>query len=173
MPVLLETLRALARKGACALTAVAPVATRLVIGQMLFFSGQGKLARLPEIVSQFHDWGVPLPGLVAPATATIELVGGLMLFFGLGTRAAALLLMGVLFGAFTTAHAGELSHAWRIWDSSKEVPLLNDIAAVPVFAFLLWLAAYGPGWLSLDRLVTRFWPAWRLGGAAPAPSQPG
>jgi len=173
MSISLDLLRALAHKGICALTEAAPVATRLVLGQMLYFSGTGKLGRLPEIVEQFHTWGVPLPGLIAPVTATIELVGGLLLFFGLGTRIAALLLMGVLFGAFTTAHADELSHAWRIWDSSKDVPLLNDIAAVPPFAFLLWLAAYGPGWLSLDRLVTRFWPAWRLDAAAAPPAKPG
>jgi len=110
---------------------------------------------------------------VAPVTATIELVGGLMLFVGLGTRVAALLLIGVLCGALATAHAGQLSHAWRIWDSSDEVPLLNDIAALPPLAFLLWLAAYGPGWPSLDRLLTRFWPAWRLDAGAAGPAGPG
>ncbi len=166
----LDMLRALARKGACALASLAPVATRLVLGQMLFFSGHGKLEHLADTVKAFVGWGVPLPELVAPATATVELVGGLMLFFGLGTRIAALLLIGVLCGALATAHAGQLSHAWRLWDSSDEVPLLNDIAALPPFAFLLWIAAYGPGWLSLDRLITRFWPAWRLDAPAAGPT---
>jgi putative oxidoreductase len=170
MPDRLDTLRALAAKGTCALAAAAPVVTRLVLGQMLYFSGHGKLEHLPGIVEQFTKWGVPLPGLVAPVTATIELIGGLMLFFGLGTRIASLLLIGVLCGALSTAHAGQLSTAWRIWDSSDDVPLLNSIDAVPPLAFLLWIAAYGPGWLSLDRLITRWWPSWRL--AAPAPCCP-
>jgi putative oxidoreductase len=169
----LDTLRALANKGVCALTGAAPVVTRLVLGQLLFFSGHGKLEHLADTVTNFVGWGVPMPGLIAPATATVELVGGLMLFVGLGTRVAALLLIGVLCGALSTAHAGQLSHAWRIWDSSEEVPLLDDIAALPPLAFLLWIAAYGPGWLSLDRLVTRWWPAWRLGGAPASPPQPG
>jgi putative oxidoreductase len=172
MPDRLDTLRALANTGTRALAEVAPVVTRLVLGQSLYFSGHGKLEHLADTVKAFVGWGVPLPQLIAPATASIELVGGLLLFFGLGTRLAALLLLGVLCGALTTAHAGQLSHAWRIWDSSEDVPLLDDILAIPPFAFLLWIAAYGPGWLSLDRLVTRFCPAWRLRPAAAEAAPP-
>lgn len=163
----LDALRPHARHLVCALSAAAPVATRLVLGQMLFFSGHGKLEHLDETIKAFVGWGVPLAGLVAPATATAELVGGVLLFVGLGTRLAALMLIGVLCGALATAHAGQLSHAWRIWDSSDEVPLLNDIAALPPLVFLLWLAAYGPGKLSLDRLLTAWWPAWRLDNPKP------
>jgi uncharacterized membrane protein YphA (DoxX/SURF4 family) len=158
MFALIDLIIVYGRKAICILKLVAPVATRMIMGQMLYFSGHGKLIdHLPDTIQQFTKWGVPMPGLVAPMTATVELVGGLMLFFGLGTRVAALALIGILFGALTTAHAEQMATAWRIWDSSENVPLLNDIAAIPPMAFMLWLFVYGPGWLSVDTLIARAW----------------
>ena len=166
MFALIDLITVFGRKAVCIIQMIAPGATRVLMGQMLYFSGHGKLHNLPETVKAFVGFGVPFPELIAPLTATIEMVGGLAIFFGLGTRIAALMLIGILIGALTTAHAGQMAHAWRIWDSSDDVPLLNDIAAFPPLVFMLWLFVSGPGWLSLDTLIARKWASLRRADAA-------
>jgi putative oxidoreductase len=44
-------------------------------------------------------WGVPAPGLTAPLTAGVEIVAGILLVLGLGTRIAAMALSVVSIGA--------------------------------------------------------------------------
>jgi hypothetical protein len=53
-----------------------------------FMHGYQKLFMLgvAGVSSFFTQIGVPLPGLAAPAVSVLELVGGLLLLVGLGTR---------------------------------------------------------------------------------------
>ncbi len=69
---------------------------RLVIGVEFFLSGKGKLGSLDDLIGSFESWGIPLAHVQAPVVATIELVGGLCLALGLGSRIFSALLTGVM-----------------------------------------------------------------------------
>ncbi len=81
----------------------------------------------------------------------LELVGGILLALGLGTRLIALLLFGNMTVAYYTG------------DHDAFLGIFSDpdkfVAAAP---FSYWLASliilvYGPGFLSLDALIERKW----------------
>ncbi|WP_030666318.1 DoxX family protein [Streptomyces rimosus] len=88
-------------------------------------------------------------GLTVPAgswpgwyAAVIQLVGGVLVMVGLGTRSAAFISSGSMAYAYFSAHAGT-----ALW------PLQNggELSALFCWAFLL-LVFTGPGVWSLDRL---------------------
>jgi putative oxidoreductase len=95
-------------------------------------------------------FGFPAPSL-GPATALtifsglLELVGGLGLLLGLGTRLFAFLLSGEMAVAYFMVHAPRSIY-----------PLLNrgELAAVYCFIFLYFAVAGGGPW-SIDRLFHR------------------
>lgn len=74
-----------------------------------------------------------------------ELVGGALLAIGLWSRPVALVLSGVMAAAYFIGHSGRGFY-----------PLLNggELAALYCFVFL-YLAAAGPGPLSVDALLRR------------------
>jgi uncharacterized membrane protein YphA (DoxX/SURF4 family) len=47
---------------------------------------------LQGVTGFFGDQGIPLPGIMAPLVSAIEVVGGLALIVGFGTRIASILL---------------------------------------------------------------------------------
>ncbi|MGH7713192.1 MAG: DoxX family protein [Gemmatimonadaceae bacterium] len=65
---------------------------RLVVGTVFIVHGAQKLFiwGLPQTVSGFTQMGVPLPNVVAPLVAVLELFGGVLLIAGLLTRLVAL-----------------------------------------------------------------------------------
>lgn len=65
---------------------------RIAVGLAFVFAGIGKLMGLAGTTGYFGSLGIPLPGVMAPVIAIVELVGGLAIMFGLLTRPAALLL---------------------------------------------------------------------------------
>jgi len=106
-------------------------------------SGWGKLGNLPKLTAYFATLGIPAPGLNAAASATTELVGGLLLLAGLGTRFAAAALTVVMTVAILTA---------RIHDAHS----IGDFFYLPEPAYIvifLVLIFNGPGQMSVDRLI--------------------
>lgn len=65
-------------------------------GQKLFYYG------IPRVMKYFGTVGVPAPELVAPIVTAIELLGGLALVLGFGTRLAALFLAMDMIGVILT-----------------------------------------------------------------------
>lgn len=123
--------------------------TRLVIGEAFFQAGQGKWAHLERTTSFFEGLGIPFPGANAAFIASLELLGGLALVLGLGTRVFSALLLSTMVVALLTAErAGFLSALLHQGDQG-----LTDITAFVYLVFLSVLVTQGPGALSVDRLI--------------------
>ncbi len=106
---------------------------RIVTGFLFLWHGSQKLL------------GFPLPAPDAPAfiiyiAGSIELVGGVLVMFGLFTRWAAFLCSGLMAAAYVMGHA---QHGL--------FPLVNkgELAALYCFVFL-FISAHGAGIWSID-----------------------
>ena len=117
---------------------------RLYWGWQFFQTGLGKLTNIPKVVDFFTSLGIPLPTLNAYFVGSLECVGGLLLFLGLGSRLIALPLTFNMLVAYITADREALLSAFS--DPGK------FYAADPytfLFASVLILI-FGPGRFSLD-----------------------
>jgi len=122
---------------------------RLYWGWQFAVDGWGKLHNLARVTEYFGSLGLPAPGPTALFISVLELVGGILLALGLGTRLIALLL------------AGNMTVAYITGDREALLSFFSDpdkfIAASP---FSYWLASlivlvFGPGAYSLDALIDR------------------
>ena len=80
---------------------------RVFVGVVFAVYGWLKLADLQGFAGFLGQVGVPFPGVMAPAVAAVELLGGLALILGTSTRFAALLLTGVMVVAMVTVTLGK------------------------------------------------------------------
>ena len=142
---MLSRLSSLLRSLANTLQPFAALLSRLVIGWAFFKTGQGKWAHIDKIVAFFADSHIPMPGANARFIATLEIVGGLCLILGLGTRVFAALLSCTMIVALMTADLKSLESAF-----TGEIGFM-DVAPIPFLLVLVWLVAFGPGWISVDR----------------------
>jgi putative oxidoreductase len=136
---------------AAALAFVAPLLTRIVVGWAFYLTGSGKWAHFDNTVTFFTELGIPFPEANAAFVATLELVGGLCLILGLLTRLFATGLATTMVVALMTADKERFLESWKT--ASDISP--TDISAFVFLLFLLWLALYGPGPVSLDRFLSR------------------
>ncbi len=123
---------------------------RLYWGWQFFATGKGKFADIPKVVDFFTSLGIPAPALNAYFVSGLELVGGVLLFIGLGSRLIALPLFIDMVVAYITADREALGSI--ISDPDK------FMAAAP-FTFMLAsliILSFGPGKFALDTLVARF-----------------
>jgi putative oxidoreductase len=112
-------------------------------------TGWGKLHNLSHVRDFFASLGIPLPGLMAPAIASLEFFGGILLIVGLGTRLIGLLLAGNMFVAYLTSERMALTSIFS--DPGKFY-----VADPFTFLFASLIAfIFGAGLLSLDALITR------------------
>lgn len=122
----------------------APLVLRVVLGGLFVYHGFDKFDGGIGMVEQMFDsWGVPAPGLAAPVTAIVEIVGGLALVVGLGTRVAASALGLVMVGAllFVKTDLGIISGE----------PMPGAELDLGLLAGLFAVMALGPGSLSVDQ----------------------
>jgi putative oxidoreductase len=59
---------------------------RILVGITFFLTGLPKLGNLAGFTGFVSSLGLPLPGFIAVIVAVMEVVGGLLLIVGLGTR---------------------------------------------------------------------------------------
>lgn len=117
--------------------------TRIGVGLVFWTSGQTKVdgwALRPETIDLFRDeYKLPLlsPEMAAPMAAMMEHLLPLMLFVGLGSRFAALGLLGMtlVIQVFVYPDAWNVHIFWA--------------------AALGWIIAKGPGGIALDRFFPR------------------
>jgi putative oxidoreductase len=130
---------------------LAPLLTRLVIGQAFFFTGRGKLEHFDNTVHFFTDLGIPFPQLNAAFVSRLEFYGGIALCVGLLTRIVAAGLASSMVVALMTADKTHFLDALFLRGDAG----LTDITSFVYLLFLVWLVLFGPGILSLDALLCR------------------
>lgn len=127
----------------------APLVLRVVIGALFIWHGIDKFdGGIDMVEGAFSSWGVPAPALTAPLTAVIELLAGVALVLGIGTRIAAMLLSVVMIGAliYVKQDLGVISSGSEFVPPGAEL----DLA---LLAGLVALIVIGPGRVSIDEQV--------------------
>lgn len=124
---------------------VALLLVRIVVGTVFFGTGKGKLEHLDGVIEFFRSLGIPAPELQAPFVASLELVGGILLILGLGTRAIVAPLAATMFVAIATAK-------WADLEGFRSLMGLQEVDYLVMFAVLFVL---GPGKVSLDALLRK------------------
>lgn len=142
----------------------APRATlllRLMAGGVFFWEGLLKFVYVNQGIGRFTKLGMPVPDLLAPAIAYLEIGGGLLLLFGLATRWIALPFIiemivailstkvGIYFGTspLPMPPSPPKLGAWAVLHEIR-----SDWAQLLTCAYLL---CAGPGPWSLDAFLRR------------------
>ena len=120
--------------------------TGLLLLALLFLpAGLMKIGGFTGTVGYIASKGLPMPALGAVIAIVVEVLGGLALLAGFGTRVAALVL-----AVFTVA-ATVIFHAyWAVPAEAQMVQQLMFFKNIAVVGGLLVLAAHGAGGWSLD-----------------------
>lgn len=116
-------------------------AARVITGIVFFWHGLSKFRNGLDGVEGFFDAsGVPIPAVSALVVAVVELVGGLALIAGIGTRLVSILLAIIMIGAliFVKAEQGITGGA------------NTDLGLVSA---LLTFIGFGGGPLSADTVI--------------------
>jgi len=148
---LIRRLAGLGLKITGSLQFLAPLLTRLVIGVGFYYTGKGKLGDLGKVTGFFTDLGIPFPHANAVFVSTLEFVGGICLVLGLGTRIFAALLSSSMIVALLTADKDGF-----IKNFPSDLIGSTEVASFSFLVFLIWLVLYGPGPLSIDRLLSKW-----------------
>jgi len=140
----------------------ATLLVRLMAGGVFFSEGLLKFVYTNQGVGRFTKLGMPLPGVLAPAIALLEIVGGLLLVSGTGTRLISVPFIvemvvailstkiGLYFGTspLPKPAAPPFSGWWAVLHESR-----SDYAQLLSCLFLFFS---GPGPWSVDALFRRW-----------------
>lgn len=121
------------------------LAGRVLLAALFLPAGISKIGGFAGTVGYISSVGLPAPTLGAILAILVEILGGLALLAGFGTRAAALVL------AVFTLFATLFFHAF--WAMPAEQAFVQQLMFFKNFAViggLLVLAAFGPGAWSLE-----------------------
>ncbi len=121
-----------------------PLLVRLTLGVVFVMTGWTKLHDLDHTTQFFASLHIPAAHANAVFVGVVEFVGGLALILGLGTRIAALFLIGVMTVAILTDRLPRLHGI---------VDLASTIEVAYLAAFV-WLGVAGAGKASLDHLLS-------------------
>src|SRR5271163_675219 len=124
---------------------VAQLLVRLFVGYFFMETGWGKLHNLDGFAQRFAGWGIPYPYFNAALSAYTEFIGGLLTVFGLGTRLVSIPMIINMLVAILKVNLMQVSS-------------LDDFSELdePLYALVyLWLLLSGPGWVSIDYIVSR------------------
>lgn len=129
-----------------ALQNILALAGRLLLAWLFLPAGIGKLlGGYSGTVSYIASKGLPMPEAGAALAIAVEVLGGIALVLGWGTRWASLAL------ALFTLVAGVIFHNW--WAMPAEAQMLQKIIFnehIAIVGGLLVLAAFGPGGYSVE-----------------------
>ena len=122
---------------------------RLYWGGSFMFADWGKLMDIHPLVQSFTTLTIPFPNVSAYLVSLVELIGGICLILGLGSRLAALALVVVMVGAIYTTN----DHlADKIVNDTTsfitQLPFVYLLVSLVIFVF-------GAGKMSLDYLYEK------------------
>jgi putative oxidoreductase len=123
---------------------------RLYWGWQFMQTGWGKLQNLERVTHFFTSLGIPAPGLNAAFVSGLELVGGILLAVGLGSRLISLLFVGDMLVAYITADRVAFFSFFS--DPDKFI----GAAPCTFLCASLLILIFGPGTFSLDALAGRW-----------------
>lgn len=125
------------------LTNIGLLIMRVMIGLMFATHGYQKIfgGRMEGFTGAVESMGFPAPALFAYAAALSELVGGVLIALGLGTRIMA------IFAAVTMFVAAFVAHAQDPFDVKEK--------ALVFLAFFIGLVFTGAGQYSLDAVIAK------------------
>jgi len=119
---------------------------RIVFAVIFISSGLEKIMDLPSTAAAIGSKGLPMPQVLAAATAALELGGGLLIVLGWQTRWAALAL-----AAFTLVAAYYFHDFWHMPQGTERADaMIHAMKNLSIFGGFLMLAAVGAGRYSLD-----------------------
>jgi len=125
-------------------------AGRLLLAALFLPAGFAKMTGFAGTVGYIASVGLPAATLAAVAAILVEVLGGVALILGLGTRLAALAL------ALFTLVASFIFHAyWAVPADQAYVTELLFFKNIAVAGGLMVLAAWGAGDWSIDARRTR------------------
>jgi len=126
---------------------------RLYWGWQFAQSGWGKLHHLDKATDFFASLNLPDPGLTAHFVSGLELVGGILLILGLGSRLIGLVLTVNMFVAYWTADKEAL---FSVFSDPGKFYVADPYTFLFASAMVL---VFGAGLFSLDALLLRRWNA--------------
>ncbi|MBX3612217.1 MAG: DoxX family protein [Burkholderiaceae bacterium] len=121
------------------------LAGRLLMALLFLPAGIGKLTGFAGTVGYISSVGLPMPQLGAVVALVVEIVGGLALIAGFGTRLAAIVL-----AAFTLVASFFFHAYWAVPADQQLIPQLLFYKNIAVVGGLLTIAAWGAGAWSVD-----------------------
>ena len=133
--------------------AIAPYAIpvlRILVGITFFLTGLPKLTGLTGFTAFVASLGLPLPGFIAVIVAVMEVVGGLLLIVGLGTRWVSL---WYIFEMIVTTLLVKMPNMGFIAAQGK--PGVGAELDLLLLASALVLLTHGSGQLSIEQNVLK------------------
>ncbi len=127
-----------------ALAALGPLAGRLLLSLMFFYSGYTKFAFTGRAASSITGQGLPFATLGAYGAGVFELLAAALMALGLKTRAASLAAFAYLVLVTWLFH-------WHPALRGDRVQVLHLFKNGAMAGGLLLLASFGPGPASVDK----------------------
>ena len=122
---------------------------RIIVGLTFLLTGLPKWSNLAGFSGFVGSLGVPMAGAVGPLIATLEVVGGLLLIVGLGTRWVSILFALEM---LVTTLLVKMPNVGFIAPQGKGAGAELDLL---LLAGALVLFGYGSGMLSIERNVLK------------------
>jgi putative oxidoreductase len=122
---------------------------RLYWAFLFWQAGWGKLQNLAQTTTNFANIGLPHPHFTAIFVSLVEVIGGILLALGLGSRFVALVLFTNMTVAYWVADMEDFRHILN--DPDK----FSSAAPFTYWAVALLILVFGPGYLALDTFVHR------------------
>lgn len=118
---------------------------RIMLAVLFLPAGLSKIGGFAGTAGYIASKGLPLPEVGAAIAIAVEVLGGLALILGFGTRWAALIL-----AAFTVVAGVFFHNFWALPADQQMVQQIMFMKNIAVAGGLLVLAGFGPGALSID-----------------------
>jgi putative oxidoreductase len=124
---------------------------RILLGGIFVQSGLAKLMDLNGFAALLAAGGVPAASVLAPIAAAVEFGGGLAIVLGLGTRYAALLMIGFVIAATLISH-----RFWSAPPAEGAEQMIQFAKNAAIIGGFLFVFVTGGGRYSLDRWWRRY-----------------